>query len=298
MVYRRLYEIIGLVCGFVLIDYGFSFLASGFPGAHASTSQSVSVSLLVAGSATVFISLYYLLKPVSASVSSSLRPVTSTPGVGVELISDEKDIGSHYGLYRTVEYIGYFFTGLGIFSAADLTLQVFIPSIYNETRWWIEILLVTFGVLSYAIFVSIGRLGAQEEPHIMQPTPHTTPPAPVAATEETKTAPPSYVDLLEVRMSAFAKSGTKEYERRLADDIYDVLRIETGGVTVWREDRRGLRSVYLGGPYELNWTRLKEALDHGEEIRIGSLFLPLETIRDFVAFHDRPAEGISSQAAS
>ncbi len=297
MVARRLYEIIGLICGFVLIDYGFNFLATGFPGARPSTSQSVGVSLLLTGSAAVFISLYYLLKPASVYVQPELKLGTGTPDVGVELISDEKDTGSHYGLYRNLEFIGYFFTALGIFSAADLTLQVFIPSIYNEIRWWVEILLVTFGVLSYAIFFSIGRLGLQEEPRILKEVPRKTAPEVAAAPEAPKAAPAMYSDILEVRLSAFSETEAGEYEQHLSGNVYDLVRADPAGVTIWREDRLGLRSVYLAGPYELGWSRVQEALNRGEELRIGNLLLPLQTMRDLLDVRGRTGEGISSQAA-
>ncbi|HKM75943.1 MAG TPA: hypothetical protein VJZ32_05960, partial [Candidatus Bathyarchaeia archaeon] len=153
MVTRKLYAILGIVCGFVLIDYGFNFLAVGFPGAEALTSQLVGGSFALGGSAVVFLALFsFLSTPVSPGTVAQ-EPVGPAPDVSVELIVEEQT-GPQYAFYEHIEHIGYFFTALGLFSGADLILQVFIHQLYNETRWWIEVLLVTFGVLSFAIFGS------------------------------------------------------------------------------------------------------------------------------------------------
>jgi hypothetical protein len=158
---RTLYGIVGLACGLILLNYGFSLLASGFPGLLELTSQFLGANLLLGGSIAVFISVYFLLKP-PAQPSSAVQPSGSVPDVGVELVVEETP-PSQYSFYKHIEYVGYFFTALGLFSAVDLVLQVLIPALYNEARWWVEILLATFGVLSYAIFGSVGRLGAQEQ---------------------------------------------------------------------------------------------------------------------------------------
>jgi len=168
LISRRLYEILGVACGFVLIDYGFSLVAAGFPGARELTSQFLGANFLVGGSVAVFISLYYLLRPVSVAAPTGTEPTLPRPDVGVETIVEEQTPPKS-GFYRNIEYVGYFFTVLGLFSAADLVLQVFLRSTYNEGRWWVEILLVTFGVLSYTIFGSIGRLGSQEEAKLTVP---------------------------------------------------------------------------------------------------------------------------------
>ena len=177
MAVRKLYAILGIVCGFVLIDYGFNFLAAGFPGAEQLTSQFVGLSLALGGSAVVFLALYALLSTPQPSSALTQQPAGSTPDIGTETIVEEQT-GPQYGFYKHIEYIGYFFTALGLFSGADLILQVFIHQLYNETRWWIEVLLVTFGVLSFAIFGSVGRIGAQEERELalrLQETVHSGP---------------------------------------------------------------------------------------------------------------------------
>ncbi len=165
MVTRRLFQALGLAAGFVLVDYSFNLIASGLPGARAFTSEFLAANLLVGGSALVFVSLYYLLKPITPTSPTVPQPVSARPDVGVELIEEEATPAKP-GFYKTIEYIGYFFAFLGLISAADLVMQVFLRSTYNEGRWWVEVLLVTFGVLSYTIFGSIGRLGAQEEANL------------------------------------------------------------------------------------------------------------------------------------
>lgn len=267
------------------MNYGFNLLATGFPGARRLTSDFLGLSLLLGGSAVVFVSLYFLLKsPVQMMRSTEpTQPAGLAPNVGVELVADERDTSSHRGLYSNLKLIGYFFTALGLFSAADLTLQVFIRSLFNELRWWIEILLVTFGVLSYAIFSSIGRLGAEEEPLVSGSLPRPT--SEESAPDVSKSTPSS-PEVLEVEIDNFSKGEAGELEKHVFADSYDIIRLEPKGVTIWREDRRGLRSLYLSGPYELDWNRVREAVTEGRELRVGSLHLPLKAARDLLALHE------------
>jgi len=291
LVSRRLYEILGVACGFVLIDYGFSFVAAGFPGARELTSQFLGANLLVGGSVAVFVSLYYLLKPVSVATPAETPPTAPRPDVGVETIVEE-ETPPKSGFYRNIEYVGYFFTVLGLFSAADLVLQVFLRSTYNEGRWWVEVLLVTFGVLSYTIFGSIGRLGSQEEAKLAGPParpklyPDNVAPPPTAPT----TPSPSLPESLEIQIGDFTRSPSGEYERHLSGQVYDMFRIEKEGVTVWREDRQRIRSVYLAGPYELSRKMLEEGVKGGEELKIGSLKLSVDSMQGLLALLERPPE--------
>ncbi len=298
MISRRLYEILGVACGFVLIDYGFSLVAAGFPGARELTSQFLGANFLVGGSVAVFISLYYLLRPVSVAAPTGTEPTLPRPDVGVETIVEEQTPPKS-GFYRNIEYVGYFFTVLGLFSAADLVLQVFLRSTYNEGRWWVEILLVTFGVLSYTIFGSIGRLGSQEEAKLTVPfaqpklyPENVTPPVTIPATPS-----PSLPNSLEVQMGGFTRLPSGEYERHLSGEAYDMFRIEQEGVTVWREDRKGMRSVYLAGPYELSRKMLEDGVKDGEELKIGSLNLSVDSMRDFLAVLESPPESAPSASS-
>jgi hypothetical protein len=297
---RRLYEVVGLACGFVLVDYGFNFIAAGFPGARQFTSQFLGGNLLVGGSAIVFISLYYLLKPAAPAMPSSQPQVSGAqPDVGVELIVEE-ETPPKSNFYRNIAYIGYFFTILGLFSAGDLVLQVFLRSTYSEARWWVEILLVVFGILSYTIFGSIGRLGAQEEARLIgapiQPklVPENVAPAERVATTATPMAP-SYPESLEIHVRDFTKASGGEYEKHLSETAYDMFRTERDMITVWREDRIGMRTVYLAGPYELARTRLLERVERGEDLRIGALHLSVESIQELLALS---GEAVQTPAAT
>ncbi len=283
MLSRRLYEIVGFVCGFILIDYGFNFVAIGLPGARELTSQFVGANLIIGGSALVFGSLYYMLRPPSVPVPIGAVPILPPPDVGVEMIVEE-ETPPKSGFYRNISYVGYSFTILGLISAADLVLQVFIRSTYNETRWWVEILLVTFGVLSYTIFGSIGHLGYQEEAKF-QLAPAESSPVPVGhiQAETNATTPvPSYPESLEVQVAEFTRSASGEYERQLTGEVYDAFRVDPNMITIWREDRRGIRSVYLAGPYELSRELLAEQLKRGEALTIGSLNLSADSIRQLL----------------
>jgi hypothetical protein len=276
------------------LNFGFELLAAGFPGARQLTSQFLGVNLLVGGAVVAFTSLYFLLKsPVQVPVSA--QPAGARPDVGVELIIEESP-PSQYGFYKNIEYVGYFFTALGLFSAVDLTFQTFIPTLYNETRWWIEVLLVTFGVLSYAIFGSVGRLGAQEEKQyvpIKQPPSSTTT---SVTPEATQIVPPAYSQILQMNISEFSKSGSGDYERQLAGTVYDMFRIEHEGVTVWRENREGMRTDYLAGPYELSMKLMGEYEKKGEELKLGHLSISVEALRDLMRLVERPAEGLQATA--
>jgi len=294
LVSRRLYQVFGLVCGFALLDYGFEFIALGVPGARAFTSQFLGANLLVGGSALIFAALYYLLKPLAPPITPTSQVQTTSettlerPDVHVERIVEE-DTPPKAGFYKKIEYIGYFFACLGLISAADLVLQVFLHSIYNEARWWIEVLLVTFGVLSYTIFGSVGRLGAQEEAKLT-PQVATTVAAETSASTpvQTVSAPKPEVEPLALNPADFTRSAMGEYERHLSGNSYDMFRVDREMITIWREDRRGMRSIYLAGPYELNRKMLEEYATNGQELRIGYLTLGPEAVRALIELQVKP----------
>ena len=275
-----------MICGFVLIDYGFNFLAVGLPGAREMTSQLVGVNLLLGGSATVFITLYYVLKPTQPPTPKEQVADDKPPDVGVELVVEEQT-PPQFRFYRNIEYVGYIFTAVGLLSAADLVLQVFIYRLYNETRWWIEILLVVFGVLAFAIFGSIGRIGEKEERALIPSTPITPLSKNVSPIGQPVDKLP---EILELRIANYAKSSSGEYEHKLSPDVYDMFRVQLDIVTVWREDRSGMRSVYLAGPYELTRELLQEKVNRGEQITIGILYLTAETSRDLITMQDQTQE--------
>ena len=298
MISRRIYELLGFACGFVLIDYGFSFVAAGFPGARQLTSQFLGANLITGGSVAVFASLYYLLRPVSVAPPIEAPSTLARPDVGVETIVEE-ETPPRSGFYKNIEYIGYFFTALGLFSAADLVLQVFIRSTYNEGRWWVEVLLATFGVLSYTILGSIGRLGSQEEAKLSVPlaqpklyqenvtSPVTAPTAPS----------PTLSDSFEMKVGDFARLSSGEYERHLSEEIYDMFRMEREGVTAWREDRKGMRSVYLAGPYELSRKLLEDNVRNGVNVEIGILRLSVDSMKELLALLASSAKSVPSAAS-
>jgi len=289
MLAARLYQVFGLACGFVLIDYGFNVISVGLAGARVFTSQFLAFNLLLGGSALIFVSLYYLLKPVTPAPSQGAVAPTAgpRPDVGVELIVEEQTPPKP-GFYKSIEYIGYFFAFVGLISAADLVMQVFLRSTYNEARWWVEVLLVTFGVLSYTIFGSVGRLGSQEEAKLANiPVTGATPtlePQAIAASPAPPTVTPTAagaeaIEPLTLRLADFTRNSEGEYEKHLSGDSYDMFRVDPDLVTVWREDRRGMRSVYLAGPYELSRKILEEYLNNGQELRVGELVLSTDAIR-------------------
>ena len=272
-------------------------LPGGFPGARQLTSQFLGANLIAGGSVAVFASLYYLLRPVS--VAPPIAPSTLTrPDVGVETIVEE-ETPPKSSFYRNIEYIGYSFTVLGLFSAADLVLQVFIRSTYNEGRWWVEILLVTFGVLSYTIFGSIGRLGSQEEAKLSVPLAQpklyqeNVTPLVKVPTASSPTLPES----LEMQVGDFTRSSSGEYECHLSDEIYDMFRMEREGVTAWREDRKGMRSMYLAGPYELSRKLLEDSVKNGVDVRIGILHLSVNSMSELLALLASSAESVPSASS-
>jgi len=287
LVSHRLYEILGLAAGFILIDYGFSLTAIGFPGARQVTSQFLGVNLLVGGSVLVFIALYYFMKPNAAQAQVASSQI-GAPDVGIELVVEDTP-GPQVSFYRHIEYIGYFFTLLGLFSAADLLLQVLVPPFYGEARWWIEVLLVTFGVLAYTILGSVGRIGSQEEAKLASRS-HISTAEHATSTNAERPATPSYPEVLEVNLDQFSRSASGEYEHHLIGNVYDMLRIEPELITIWREERQGIRSLYVAGPYELKKEFLQEHLARGEELRIGNLSLSLDATRRLVELQSPPTE--------
>ncbi|HMK83101.1 MAG TPA: hypothetical protein VK503_05245, partial [Candidatus Bathyarchaeia archaeon] len=187
--------------------------------------------------------------------------------------------------YKHIEHIGYFFTALGLFSGADLILQVFIHQLYNEARWWIEVLLVTFGVLSFAIFGSLGRIGAQEEREMALRIQQTTQTADVEPESSSFSGPSDVAQIpavIEVRLADFVKSPSGDFERRLSERVYDMIRIQPDMISIWREERQEIRAVYLAGPYELTRESLEEHLKRGEELKVGIVSLPIDVIQDLL----------------
>lgn len=278
---RKLYQILGIVCGFALIDYGFNFIAIGLPGAREMTSQFIGINLLLGGSVVLFIALFFLLRPAQTSIPGSRPESGSAPGIGIETIIEEHT-PPQFRFYKNIEYIGYFMTALGLFSAADLVLQVFIYQMYNEARWWVEILLVVFAVLAYAIFGSLGRIGAKEEKALVPTQPGFAPSVASATGENEGPTAESRVQIpeaIELHLDQFSRSLSGEYEHKLTDYIYDMVSIRPEMVNVWRETRTEMRSAYLAGPYELSSEVLEEHAKLGESIRIGILSISTESIR-------------------
>jgi hypothetical protein len=294
LVRSGLYEIVGIGCGFGLLNYGFTLIATGVTGTRQLTSQFLGVNLLVGGSVAVFISLYFLLKS-PMQVTLPIQPAGSAPNVGVKPVVEEEP-PSLYGFYKNIEHVGYLITALGLFSAVDLVLQVFIPRLYNEARWWVEVLLAIFGVLSYAIFGSIGRLGAQEEKTYPSTVQNVSPAPSVAPNEATQPVSTSDPQTLEVRINEFTQSGSGEYERQLAGTVYDLFRVDRDTIIVWRENRQGMRTQYLAGPYELSKQLMEEYVIRGEELRIGRLSLSVETLRDLMRLQKPAAKGLQTPA--
>jgi len=291
----RLYEIVGVVCGLVLINYGFNVIAAGIPGTRMLTSQFLGANLLIGGCAVVFLSLYYLLRPVTKTTTTT-KQVVSKPDVGIELVVVD-EAPPQVGFYKGIEYIGYFFTALGLFSAADLVLQVFIPQLYNETRWWVEVLLVTFGVLSYAIFFSIGRIGSQEEKlYVPTSVPAPTQGEAILAASQQTGQPLQLPERLELRVGEFSRAPSGEYERHLSGMFYDVFRVEKEMVTVWREDRVGIRSAYIAGPYELSRKMMQDCIKSGRELNVGNLSIPADSLRDLLNLQGQAETGIPASA--
>ena len=157
-----------------------------------------------------------------------------------------------------------------------------------------------FGVLAYAIFSSIGRIGAQEERALatsLSPTATVTSRQPSEKAIAVSTAQPSANELpqtLELQLTAFSMSSNGEYECRLAGDAYDMFRVQPDMITVWREDRRGMRSAYLGGPYELSRDLLEEHAKRNEEIRIGILVITVETTHALLALQQQMAAQVAA----
>jgi len=276
LVSPKLYSIIGIVTGFVLIDYGFNFVAIGLPGAREMTSSFIGANLLIGGSAAVFVALFYLLKPAGVKAPPQSSPATSVADVGVELVVEE-ETPPQFKFYKNIEYVGYVFTALGLFSAADLMLQVFISKLYNEARWWVEILLVVFGVLAYAIFGSVGRIGSEEERALARQLGATPTATAVPTTKPIEQPSPTSLGDLELNLNQFSRTASGEYEHNLSESVYDMFRIQPDMVTIWREKRMAMRSTYLAGPYELTKHFLETQVNGGKQTQVGILSISTET---------------------
>jgi len=276
---RKLYQLIGLVVGFALIDYGFNFVAVGLPGAREMTSQLIGMNVLLGGSVVLFISLFFLLRPAQPPALRTQPESGAAPGIGIETVVEEQT-PPQFRFYRNIEYVGYCMTALGLFAAVDLVLQIFIPQMYNELRWWVEVLLVVFGVLAYAIFGSLGHIGAEEE-RALAAAPPALEPSRTTVQEgiEAKVSPP---EIIELHLNEFSQSMTGEFEHKLTEFVYDMVTVRPEMVNVWRENRTGMRSLYLAGPYELSSDFLNEHAAHNEPIRIGILSISVESIRELV----------------
>ncbi len=118
----------------------------------------------------------------------------------------------------------------------------------------------------------------------------------VAPGEAAKPVSTSDPQILQVRINEFTQSGSGEYERQLAGTVYDIFRIDRDTIIVWRENRQGIRSQYLAGPYELSKKLMEEYVTRGEELRIGQLAVSVETLRDLMRLQEPAAEGLQTAA--
>ena len=90
-------------------------------------------------------------------------------------------------------------------------------------------------------------------------------------------------------MSEFKVSSTGDYERHLADNVFDMIRVEAETVTIWREERQGIRSVYQSGPYELKRALMEGYAEREEDLKIGYLSLSVETVRQLLNLQQKSA---------
>jgi hypothetical protein len=77
-----------------------------------------------------------------------------------------------------------------------------------------------------------------------------------------------------------------------------MFRVEPEIITVWRENRSGIRTDYLAGPYELSHELMHMYADRGEELRVGHLSLSVDTLRDLLHLQERPVEGAPAMKVS
>jgi hypothetical protein len=102
---------------------------------------------------------------------------------------------------------------------------------------------------------------------------------------------------MELKLAEFNLNATGDYERHLIGNSFDMFRVDREVVTVWREDRKGIRSNYLAGPYELTRKILEEYASGGQELRIGHLIASADTVRALLALQGKvAAEQPSAQA--
>jgi hypothetical protein len=73
--------------------------------------------------------------------------------------------------------------------------------------------------------------------------------------------------------------------------------MEREGVTAWREDRKGMRSVYLAGPYELSRKLLEDNVKNGVDMRIGILHLSVDSMKKLLALLASSAESVPSASS-
>jgi len=90
-------------------------------------------------------------------------------------------------------------------------------------------------------------------------------------------------------LSEFKVSSTGDYERHLADNVFDMIRVEAETVTIWREERQGIRSVYQSGPYELKRALMEGYAEREEDLKIGYLSLSVETVRQLLNLQQKSA---------
>jgi hypothetical protein len=108
---------------------------------------------------------------------------------------------------------------------------------------------------------------------------------------------PTLPESLEIHVADFTRLTSGEYERHLTDEVYDLFRIEREGATAWREDRKGMRSVYLAGPYELSRKLMEENVKNGTDVRVGILHLSVDSMRRLLDLLVSPAEDVPSASS-
>ncbi len=71
-----------------------------------------------------------------------------------------------------------------------------------------------------------------------------------------------------------------------------MFRVDPEVITVWREDRKGIRSNYLAGPYELTRRMLEEYANGGQELSIGHLIASSIQFEPFWRYRGRSLRSI------
>lgn len=211
------------------------------------------------------------------------------------------EAGRSYFFFQNLLGMAYFSTIVGILVMFDLGIQFLTNSTRPEGIVVSEALGVVFGVLMLIVFAPLSRTAVAEHKQEFESA------TGMAVTRQSMTILENVasdvhrmVDIvlarpekiapqwpLTLEPSEFNEMSRTLFQQQHEGGISDMFDVTSEGVRVWREQEGGLNPRYLIAPYLITWERLRYAVDHDEEIHVGSLSASSNAVKQLLELEQR-----------